>query len=212
MPRCPISLKTLFMIHSKQGWLFLPARLLIAIGIAYLLSQGINGPNSKLDLAFLKGDQTQSTVEQESPKSAQPTNASLISLPNKVGLSASVALVLYVWIAYEWVGFARFTKACQRLKTLGAKIRFKDESSKPFYHYYFRSETSVDLSKKQLRDEHFQLLGQLPNVIALHLENANPPNNLVQCLKKLKRLKKLDVKGIALTDLQRKQVAKLLVR
>lgn len=198
------------MIKSMQGWLLIPFRLAIAVGIAYLISSGINQPNQKLDLAFLSKP-TQEEISKTKPTLPPPAaSSSPLSLSNKIGISASAALVLYVWVAYEWVGFARFTKACQRLKTLGARLQFKADSEQPVYHYCFRAETTVDLNRKQLRAEHFDLLKQLPNVTNLSLENAKVPNNFVSLLGRLKRLRKINVQGIPLSDTQRQKLAKIL--
>ncbi len=202
------------MIHSKQGWLLFPFRFFIAIGVAYLISSGLNqSKTTQLDLAFLASNDKPQAVSREVKKVELPeSDTPSFSLSSKIGLSASVALVLYIWIAYEWVGFARFTNACKRLKKLGAKIRFEYDSDKAFYQYYFRAETAVDLSRQQLREEHFKLLGQLPNVTNLLLGHAKVPSNLTKCLSGIKKLRKIDVQGVSLNDAQRSELAKLLIR
>lgn len=176
-----------------------------------MLSSVFNGSESKLDLAFLSKPEEVVTEEPKtvavSPVPAQPT-----SLASKIGISASVALVLYVWIAYEWVGFARFERACSRLKKLGASVYFDFESDRPFWLYCSRAQATVDLSKRKVGQEHLALLKSFPNLTTLVLANAKVPENFFSRLRSLKKLKRIDVEGLSLSDRDRSDLAQLLVR
>ena len=201
------------MIRAMQGWMAFPFRLVIAIGIAWMLSSTFHGSGSKLDLSFLSPPQ-ESAVAEMGPVAVSSVAASpqATSMASKIGISASVALVLYVWVAYEWVGFARFERACSRLKKMGAIVYFEFASDKPFWLYYFRAQATVDLSKKRVNEEHLKLLKGLPNLTTLVLANAKIPENFFSRLRSLKRLKTVDVQGLSLTDRDRSDLAQLLVR
>ena len=102
------------MIRAMQGWMAFPFRLAIAVGVAWMLSSSFESPTSKLDMTFLSQPEVLSAPQPKPDKLEAVASGQQINLAGKVGISATVALVLYVWIANEWIGYKRSTRSYKR--------------------------------------------------------------------------------------------------